>query len=504
MISAPAILRMTQLAGTYMTRVNFSGHPQLASTTLQSMTDHISLRPSHLIGTMHTQLTHVNLFGCSSLTTRALQYLLMHSPSLQNLCVKGLTAVTDFICDIIASCCPNLLSLDMGRCPNLSGAGIRRMSDSVTIRGGRLRMKELRLSGINFVDDNVMEALGRAAPDLEVLDLSYARHLHNSALAAFVAISDEDERYSESVLLTAREAGRDPSEPTRYRRRVTKLRHLSLSSCMWLTDTACSNLAHAVPKLEFFEIAGIGSELRDDGLIHFLRTTPLIRRIDLEDAPSITDSLIRSLVPDEEPSAKPRAPTPKLGEQLEHLIISYASNVTDDAMLSLVRRCTKLRVLEADNTLVSRSVMQEFVNLARSRQAVDAKLVAVDCRNIGERDVKDLAHVTRPRLGWRAYGAKKLGFLDGRDNECFGVGQDECDEYRVVLKTFYSWQTVDAVRAAREKKRKGKRSANVSEASVEGMTVGRRTRWWSPGGRRSGSTSPTFLDLNDREGCTIM
>ncbi|EIN14424.1 RNI-like protein [Punctularia strigosozonata HHB-11173 SS5] len=511
--TASALLRVAQMAGTFTTRVDLSGHAHLSPSTLQAVTDHFSLRPAHITGVAYTRLTHVKLFGCSSLTTRSLQNLLMHSPSLEHLCVKGIAAVTDFICDLLAVYCPALMSLDMSRCPNLSGAGIRRMSDSVIIRGERLRLRELRLSGINFVDDNVMEALGRAAPNLEVLDLSYARHLHNSAIAAFVKVSEDDDIDGQhSVLLTPREAGRDPTESAKYRRRVTALRHLNLSSCMWLTDVACSNLAHAVPRLEFLEIAGIGAELKEEGLIHLLKTTPLIRKLDLEDASAVTDNLIDALAPDAEGSSQKTGTTspPRTGERLEHLIISYASAVTDEALLNLIRRCTKLRVLEADNTHISRSVMQEFVRLSRQRQTVDAKLVAVDCRHIAERDVKDLTPLTRPRMGWRGYDARKLGFLDERDDEGLDVGQDECDQQRVVLKTFYSWQTVDAVRAAREKKRKGKsrRNINNSDGSIDGdSTIGRdgtRTRWWSPGGRRNGTVSPTFLDLNDREGCIVM
>ena len=132
--------------------------------------------------------------------------------------------------------------------------------------------------------------------------------------------------------------------------------------------------------------------------------------------------------------------------------------------------------------------------------------------------VKELAPHTRPRQGWRAYGAKRLGYLDARDDnqDEMRVGQDECDPSRVVIKTFYSWQTVDAVRAAREKRRKAaRRGANGSGSSgysgaggggeAMGGLGGGRTRWWSAAGRRSGAASPVALDGADtRDGCTIM
>jgi F-box/leucine-rich repeat protein 2/20 len=427
------------------------------------------------------------------------------------LCLKGLSAVTNTTCDIIAVYCTRLVVLDLGRCTNLDAGGIRSLAMTAASRGEYLTLKELRLSGLKHVDDYMMAALGRAAPYLEVLDLSYVRQLHNTAVEAFVACADDDEEDEENglriVCLNAREAGRNIDELNTYRRRVTRLRHLSLSSCLLLTDTACSHLAHSVPVLEYLELAGIGSSLEDDGLIRLLNTTPLLKRLDLEDASSITDAILATLTPvppeDEADDAllPPESP-------LEHLVISGALEVSDDALLALIRGCARLRVLEADNTRMGPVVLKSFVRTARRRARTDAKIVAIDCRGFGETLLKDLALHTRPRLGWRAFGARALGYLDARDGsvEDFKLGQDECDPGRVVVKTFYGWQTVDAVQMGREKRRKAKtrRAANESAGSSDmDDGVGRGTRWWSPGGRRSGASSPPAVPESN-EGCTIM
>jgi len=199
---------------------------------------------------------------------------------------------------------------------------------------------------------------------------------------------------------------------------------------------------------------------------------------------------------------------------LEHLIISYAIHISNEALLALVRGCPRLNILEADNTHMSGTVLREFVRLACKRRAVDAKVVAVDCRGMGENLVKELSANTRPRQGWRSYHARKLKYLDGRDGEDLKVGQDECDETKVVLKTFYSWQIVDAVRAAREKLRRSvsRRMANDSngggsdDEEMSRSASSGRTRWWSPvGGRRpSGANSPAMTDINTNDGCRIM
>lgn len=508
-----ALSRLSRLSRGFVRQLNLTGHTNLTSAILSDVTTNISM-PHLANGDLsHTNLTEVNLRGCSKLTTQGLHHLLIRSPWLRKLCLKGLACVTNMTCDILAVYCPKLVSLDLSRCSNLEGKGIQSWAAAVLDRKDTLELKELRLCGLKRVTDKMMALLGRAAPHLEVLDLSYSCGVHNSAVEAFVSCTEEDAAHFEVKRLTAREAGRDPNEWGRIYRRVTKLRHLNLSSCILLTDYACSHLAHAVPNLEFLELAGIGTELRDDGLIRLLSTTPYIRRVDLEDACEITDNFLAALTPDPAPVAAPLSPRtppppPQPGHALEFLNISHAGDVTNDALLELMHRCVRLRVLEADNTRMSGSVVKEFVLLSRQRKLAHSRIVAVDCRGVGEHTVKDLTAHTRPRNGFRAYEARKLAFLDARDDEGLGVGQDECDEMRVVLKTFYSWQTVDAVRAAREKLKANKRrNISVGTSGPEDLagSVG-RARWWSPGGRRVPSTAaPIAWDVSpDREGCIIV
>jgi len=300
---------------------------------------------------------------------------------------------------------------------------------------------------------------------------------------------------------------------------VTRLRHLVLSSCLFLTDTACSNLAFSVPKLEFLELAGMKAGLGDGGLVRLLSTTPYIRRLDLEDATDITDDVLTAITPHRVPmeNISPQAGAredKQPGHVLQQLNISFATNINDVALLALIRNCPCLTVLEADSTRMSSVVLKEFIYLSRQRKAINAKIVAIDCRGIGESLVKEMSPMTRPRLGWRAYGARKLMYLDSRDGneEDLKIGQDECDEHRVVLKSFYSWQTVDAVKAIMEKRKKSTsrrtRSDSSNETSeLEASELGRSSmRWWSPSGRRrSGRTSPAPIlpDLNS-EGCRTM
>ncbi|KAI6048048.1 RNI-like protein [Pisolithus marmoratus] len=507
-LSALFLAQLAENIGPFVKHLDLSGHTGLASNTLVDMTNSLCVRSAPTLNFTYTQLTVVNLQGCTNLTTQSLHGLLIRSPLLRSLCVKGLRAVTNATFDVLALC-QHLTSLNMDRCIHIDGEGLRAFGAAILSRGACLALKEFRLSGIQGVFDDALATLGKAAPDLEVLDLSYCLSLHNSALAALVSCTEEDRDKTKTISLTAREAGMAMRDSRRYIRRVTALRHLSLSHCPLLTDIACSNLAYALPRLEFLELAGIGGELHDDGLVKLLKTTPLLRRLDLEDASSITDAVLTALTPmkeDDPTSARVVAPL-QTGHALEHLVVSHSSRLSNDAFSALIHGCSQLRLLEADSTLVSGSVVKEFVCTSRERRIKDAHFIAVDCRLVGESVVKDVTAHTRPRRGWRSWQARKLGYLDGRDGEDLKVGQDECDEERVVLKSFYNWQTVDAVKAARDRRRKATKKSRDNESSeqvseLEGRWTS-RMKWWSPSRRSSGNNTPG-LDDSDRDGCTIM
>ena len=500
------LLRLAEASGSFVRHIDFNGLTRLLPSSLVDITKSLCI-PYNLPDGQSpvTQLTSINLSGCSLISTYALRNLFIHSPLLTNLKLKGLKAVTNDTCRILAEFCPGILCLDLTRCDGMDVDGIISLLRPHQIRQTVSPMKELKVSGLKRANDTLMSLLGRYAPNLEVLDLSCAHELQNQALQAYITIGD-DEDMSNAVLLTSRDVGRDPGDPTKYWRRVTKLRHLSLSSCHLLSDIGCSHLAHALPRLELLELAGIGVELKDDGLIRLLRTTPCIRRLDLEEACDITDAVLEALTPKDEVDNLGRPPSSQPGSKLEQLNLSYAMHLTNDAVLSLIHSCIRLKHLELDSTRISGSTVKEFVRLSRKRQAVNAQIVSVDCRSVGESAVKDLVGSTRTRKGWRSWDAKRFHYLDSRDEEALGVGQDECDEKRVVLKTFYSWQTVDAVETAREKRRKSSKNGQDSRSESEEDYFSLRkgpSRWFSSI-RTSGTTSPTDGADRDRESCTIM
>jgi F-box/leucine-rich repeat protein 2/20 len=396
-------------------------------------------------------------------------------------------------------------------------------------KGGKVSpLRVLRISGLKGLSTDLMVAVAKAFPHLEVLNLSFCRGLTDSAIEAFITPFARSD--CPTITLTSRQMGFDPADQTLYTKRLTRLRHLSVSSCPLLTDTACAHLAYAVPDLEFFEMAGIGSAVRSEGLVAMLKTTPKIRRLDLEDACEITDDILEVLTPPPPPDTLPTQSASAQqqhlhpGMRLEHLVLSYATHITSETLTSLIHACPRLTTLEVDNTRISENVVKEFVRISRERKLKGAEIIAVDCRGVGKSILGQLTDMIRPRRGWRDWGSRNLMYTDGRDESEKdqdvnltpggpGTGQDECDESRVVMKCFWSWQGVDATLQARERKRRLMASrrhttgARGRGEADDGTGRGSRGRWWSARGSpvTSGTSSPTgeSASLEDR-GCTIM
>ncbi|KAF8323069.1 RNI-like protein [Clavulina sp. PMI_390] len=540
----PSLLsRISASAGPFVHSLQLSGYSSLTPDELLAITANISTSgPDHapsIIPVQHssmhglehwsTNITSLNLSGCLALTTRSLHKVLGSCPLLENLCLRGLGAVTNTTCILIGDAHPGLVSLDLSRCLNMDAFGVTFVCEAVERRRTSAPLKELRLSGLKRASEWTLSTIARTFPLLEVLDLSYVSSLSDVAIARFVdANTDLDpDSIPAFVELTARQVGLDPMDRALYRRRVTRLRHLSLSHCPSLTSTACSSLAHALPRLEILELGGIGAGLEDDGLVRLLKTTKMLRKLDLEDASRIGDAVLEALTPPAPAPAPTTTPIiPPIGLRLEHLIISYAALISPEAITTLVQRCEKLCVLEADNTRINDVAVRAFPPSQSSNTEPEPHLVVIDCASVGRVLIDDLASrsLTRPRAGFRHWDARNFGYADGRDgdaipNAAFGPGMEECDESRVVLKSFRGWQTVDRWMIERAKRVKAKEAlaaaaaANAASANGGGKDGREGSKKWF--GRRDGTRSrsrsgaatpgsPFGEGEDDDRGCTIM
>ncbi|KAG8788161.1 hypothetical protein FRC15_005862 [Serendipita sp. 397] len=545
------VMKIAQGAGAFVHTLNLQGHTYLKPSSLVAISSSLSLSVEQ--ASPVTQLTTINLVGCATLTNHSLHFLLLRSLNVRNLYLHGLDCVTSAtLSDILGPRCPRLVVLDIRRCHHVSASGLSSFAVQCHTRALAERtpcpLKVLKIAGVKGTDVEVMRNVGRAFPRLQVLDASYCRDLTDECFSAFVewptttTITGESSAGTEMagdtgstlfgkfVELSSREAGLDPGDPSRHLRRITSLRHLNVSGCRHISDKACSNLAYCVPRLEFLEMAAVGGEVKDEGLVRLFRTTKLIKRIDLEDASEITDVLLDALIP-----APNRAPATQTGSQqtgvkkeeiqpgemLEHLVISYAALVTPEAMGRLIKGCKRLRTFEADNTRITSNVLRDFVSRRRHREKgmavsdgkesvqMGSEIVAIDCRAVSESAIRDLQAYTRPRRGWRGWEARELEYEDGRSvgvvNPLTGVvggpliGQDECAVQRVVVKSFHSWVAVDTVAEQR-----AKRVIKSTQAGI-GKDMPRWLTQWSLSRRASSALTPTVTTPEEREdrGCIV-
>ncbi|GAA5982612.1 hypothetical protein JCM11641_002600 [Rhodosporidiobolus odoratus] len=258
------------------------------------------------------------------------------------------------------------------------------------------------------------------------------------------------------------------SPATEQSHRVSSaLRHLNLSACTSLTSGLAS-LAGALPSLEILELSRIGSSLRTEGLCKLLSSTPKLRKVDLEDASEVHDDVLFTLAD--------RCPS------LTHLIVSNCTAFTDVEFAAVAHRCTKLRVLEADWTAITDSTAKAFVELTKQRAALaqeethaseghrnplvaaehPAILSILDNRLTSRRISRTVSpEDVRPRTGRRGYWTVVVGFYHDEVDEVpvpdatasvQGSNLEECDERRVVVRSFYSSLTVDAANASRRAK----------------------------------------------------
>ncbi|KDN36474.1 hypothetical protein RSAG8_10812, partial [Rhizoctonia solani AG-8 WAC10335] len=453
--------------------------------SLLSLTRHDPL-PS--LPSKTTNLTRLVLSSCFQIPPHALHALLSASPQLTHLEMRALQSVTDETCSILSSKCRLLTHLDISRCTNLGPEALTHIcgiARPYIPNTGLLRLKTLNMAGYPYVDSTSLRRLGaHLGRTLETLDLAGAWGASDSAIAAYVDIQPtaaqiersrvaELERWArakskvgkrereeievEFVTLTAREAGLDPTLAGPFYRRRTALRHLNLSNCRHLTDGGLASLAHGVPHLEILEVSGIAG-IGQPGLVKLLKTCKDIKRLDLEET-SVGDSVLDALTPpmeldeedDEEDADEESIPIATKadeshpGHALTHLILSHCTSpqLTSTALAQLVRACPKLKVLSVDGTQVDDRVVRFFVCAAQARGLVGAEVGATDTRHVARAGLPPPTS-TRPRRGIRNWESRGMGYVDGRDWEEGEEGEDECDERRVVLKTYWSWQGVDA------------------------------------------------------------
>lgn len=301
-----------------------AGECLLAHLTVESLP---SRRPA-----LFPSLTALDLRGCASISSLDIVRILNDAPELRSANFKGVQAVSSDVIRTLARTSVNLVHLDVSRCWDLTLGDLVVWLEALE-PAQAAKMRTLRVAGIKSYGHGAADLLPLVAArlvNLRTLDVSGCTHLfaHNF------------ERFAE-VLRSAD--------------RVSTLQHLNISSCSSLTSQTFGHLVGLLPEMRYLEMANLANTFRGDivdtvGLVDLLRGMPRLQKLDMEgtgQSGGVTDLVMEVLTPGHG-RGRYGGEGVDVGEELEELHIGFAKNVTAPTISRLIRKCTKLRVLEAD------------------------------------------------------------------------------------------------------------------------------------------------------------
>ncbi|KAM0792846.1 hypothetical protein ACM66B_002611 [Microbotryomycetes sp. NB124-2] len=431
------LLSIAQDAGPFVRDLDIRGCAALSGRRLMDLTNAL------MRGRDGTQLTSLDLSGCTSLTAASLHDLLIHSPWLTSINLMALRCVVFTTINVIDASTTRLNHLNVNRCANLNAAALTKLASN----GNVTKLERLHAASLTNMTDDVLISIVLNQHDLQSLDVSHNVELSDRAFKAIAAVT------SESV-----------EDKPAY-----SLKRLNLSGCSRLSDIALKHLAGCVPDLETLELADMGPTLHPTGLVSLLKTVPNLRKLDLEQGLLLSDAVLLAM------------PT----RQLEHLVISCCPLLTAGAMFDLIEKCDNLVTLEADGTTIDDDVARTFITtrfkqralssststatrLHHSSSNVDTEsptplLSLLDARFVSRRLQKEVQGMTRPRKGFRGHWTTPFMYHDGEDlgpplapKTSSSTHQSwlnkktlmECDEDKVVVRSFYGNLSVDTANVA--------------------------------------------------------
>ena len=459
-IPAPSLAKIIISAGPFVKDLNLRGCVQVGH-----------YGRAETVADACKNLLNATLEGCKDLRIATLHSLLKGNEKLAYLNLKGLTAVTNETCKIIAQSCQRLEVFNVSWCKHMDAVGVQYVVESCP------QLRDLRAGEIRgFHNIDVAQAIFETN-SLERLVLAGCEELTDHALQTMMYGTEP-----EFDILTDL-----PLAPPR------KLRHLDLSRCIRLSTRGVQALGHLVPDLEGLQLTGV-STLTDAALEPILASTPRLTHLELEDLTELTNSILS-----EHLAKAPCAPN------LEHLSVSYCENIGDPGVLPVIRNCVKLRSVEMDNTRISDLVLAEAASMVSSRAArvttrkqrpqIGLSLVVYDCHHVSWTGVREVLsrnaqvrYTYYPRSAAERAGYYQNGASSASSSTGPAPGRRVATYPTEIigLKCFYGWQmTVDEhtkralrgdILAANRLERKWAEYMQAIEEAGTGGAGGRRRR----------------------------
>lgn len=177
-------------------------------------------------------LESIDISWCKNVTNHALEELVVSCTNLKYFSSRGLTTMNNSVLTKISINCINLTHLNINNCSNVSDDGL------ISVANGCTLLKFLGVSNCSYISNDTLKALGTSCKDLTILEASYCINLSDTGFAEISKGCSKLER------LDLEECNRITDQTiNNIAANCSKLRHLTLSRCELITDEAISKLS---------------------------------------------------------------------------------------------------------------------------------------------------------------------------------------------------------------------------------------------------------------------
>ncbi|KAL9273541.1 EIN3-binding F-box protein 1-like protein [Drosera capensis] len=206
------------------------------------------------------QLEKLDLCSCPAVTAKALIAIAENCPKLSELTIESCANVGNGGLQAFGRFCPNLKSLSIKDCPLVGDQGIASVLSSATFALTKVKLQGLNISDVSLA---VVGHYGKAVTDLVLANL---------------------ENVTEKGLwVMGRAEG------------LQKLKTLSITSCVGVTDRGLEAVGNGCPNLKVFCLRKCAL-LSDTGLVSFAKAALSVESLQLEECHRITQAGFFSLL----------------------------------------------------------------------------------------------------------------------------------------------------------------------------------------------------------------
>jgi len=274
-------------------------------------------------------LKHLNLSGCSRISTKAMHALASSCTELESLrlraCKRIATPEAAASLTQVAKNCKNLQSLDL-RCANLEDKALISLLNECP----NLRVLDCGSTGFSSITDQVLFAIEKNCRNLEALHLMCARSISNAGVEAVARGCGETlEKLTLHCVFELTNVSL-----VHLARHCKKLKLLNVHRCFKLSDYGIEELAKGCGNsLENLDVSAC--KISDNAIQAIAASCPHLRVLDVRSCENLTSASIIDIA--------------RNCPLLEHVDLSGCKKLDDACVFELARHCRNLRIVEFGN-----------------------------------------------------------------------------------------------------------------------------------------------------------